>query len=81
MHHRRRLGVVANQDGVEHLLTDVFGWLLPERIFAGFAQRLSPPVENVAESALAGAVSEKPFSSFSSILKLSTSTDGRREAP
>ena len=58
---RRGLGVVADQDGVEHLLADVFGWLLPERIFAGFAQRLPPPVENVPESALAGAVSEESF--------------------
>jgi hypothetical protein len=42
VHDRRRLGAVADQDGVEHLLADVFGWLLPERIFARFTQRFPP---------------------------------------
>src|ERR1051325_6097727 len=34
---RRRLGVVADEHVVEHLLADVLGWLLAERVFARFA--------------------------------------------
>src|SRR5258705_3091266 len=49
---RRGFGIVADQDGVEHLLADAFGRLFPERIFAGFAQRLPPFLEDIPKSAL-----------------------------
>jgi len=75
------LGVVADQDGVQVLLADVLGKLLSEGIVTRFAQRLAPLLESFPERTLAGAVSQDPSSSFSSMLKLSISTDGRREAP
>jgi hypothetical protein len=53
VHHRRGLGIVANQDGIEHFLADVFGGLLSEGIFARFAQRLPPSVEDVSKGAFA----------------------------
>jgi hypothetical protein len=37
LHDRRSLCIVSDQDGVENLFADVFGRLLAERIFAGFA--------------------------------------------
>ena len=61
VHDGRGLGVVADQDGIEHLLADVLGWLLAERVFSRLAQRLSPLVEDVPEGALAGAVPDKSF--------------------
>jgi hypothetical protein len=61
VHHRGGFGVVADQHGVEHLLADVLGRLLAERILARLAQGLAPLVENVAEGGFAGAIAEKPL--------------------
>src|SRR6185437_9862203 len=61
VHHRGGLGVVADQHGVEHLLADVLGRLVAERIPARLEQGLAPLVENVPEGGLAGAVAEKAF--------------------
>ena len=59
LHDRRSLGIVADEDGVENLLADVFGRFLAEWIFAGFAQRLPPFVQDIPESALADAVPQE----------------------
>jgi hypothetical protein len=77
----RRLGVVAHQDAVQYLLADVLRRLLAKWVLAGLSQRLAPSLENFAVGALAGAAADESSSSFSSMLKLSISTDGRREAP
>ncbi len=60
MQDSRRLDVVTNQNLVEFLLADVLGGLVPERIFAGLAQRLAEIFEDVLKGAFAGAVAQKP---------------------
>ncbi|MGY3134927.1 hypothetical protein ACVWZM_005609 [Bradyrhizobium sp. USDA 4501] len=52
-------GIVAAKDRVELLFADIFGKLLPEGIFAKFAQRLSPFFESFPEGALAGTVPQE----------------------
>lgn len=81
VHDCRGLGVLANQDGIEDLLADVFGrflakWVVP-RLRSGFRHfsRTSRKAPLLARSP------RNPSSSFSSTLKLSTFTDGKREAP
>src|SRR4051794_32944382 len=61
MHHCGGLDVVADQDGVQHLLADLVRGLVAERILTGLFQRLAPAVQDLAERALAGAVAQKPF--------------------
>src|SRR4051812_38653238 len=59
MHHGRGLGVVAHKDGIERLLADGLAILVSERILAGFAQRLAPAFQDLAEGAFGGAIAEE----------------------
>ena len=59
VHEGGGLWIVADQDGIELFLTNLFGRHLPERVIAGLPQRLPPFLEDVAEGTLAGLVSEE----------------------
>ena len=61
VHDCRGLGVLANQDGIEDLLADVFGRFRAKWVVPRFTQRLPPLFEDVPEGALAGAVPQKSF--------------------
>lgn len=61
VHDCRSLAVVTDQGSVKFFLADVFGGLLPEWVFARFAQRLPPLFESFQEGGFAGAVPEESF--------------------
>src|SRR5882757_3307523 len=59
VYHHRGFDIVADQDGVEHLLADLVRGLVAERVLAGLFQRLAPTIEYLAERALAGTVAQE----------------------
>ncbi|MET4717226.1 hypothetical protein ABIF63_001332 [Bradyrhizobium japonicum] len=61
MRHGRGFGIVADQNGIQHLLADAFRRLLAERVFSRLAQRLAPFFLDVPEGDLAGPVPDKSF--------------------
>ena len=81
MHQGGGADIVADQRFVEVALGDFVGGFLAEGIVAVFLQRLAQPSRILRKAPLLARSPRKPSSSFSSMLKLSTSTDGRRVAP
>src|SRR5262249_27033798 len=61
LHNAGGLGVPLCEQRIELLPADLLARLVPERIVAGFAQRLAPALEDRAERALVGAVAGQPF--------------------
>src|SRR5262249_50172727 len=61
LHNAGGLGVALCEQRIELLPADLLARLVPERIVAGFAQRLAPALEDRAERALVGAVAEQTF--------------------
>jgi hypothetical protein len=56
-----RLRIAFGEQRIERLLAQLLARLVAERVLAGFAQRLAPVLDDIAEGALAGAVAEKAF--------------------
>ena len=82
VHQRRGVDVVADQRLVELALADLVGGFVAERIVAVASSAACASASRILRNApLLARSPRKPSSSFSSILKLSTSTDGRRVAP
>src|SRR5260370_42713574 len=61
VHDCRSFAVVTDQRSVKFFLADIFGRLLPEWVFARFAQRLPPLFESFQEGGFAGAIPEECF--------------------
>ena len=81
VHDRRGFGVVADENGVEYLLADVFGGSLPNGSSPDLRSGLRHLSRMSRNAPLLARSPRNPSSSFSSMLKLSISTEGSARAP